>query len=65
MKIWAISDMGVDHFYSKQIEDHCNNIEPILGCGDWLCEYLEILVDSLNVSQLYLPDYRDPAYDRK
>jgi hypothetical protein len=57
--------MVVDHLDSMQIEDHFHSIELILGCGDWLCQYLEFLVASLNVSLLYLPGHCDPAKDRK
>lgn len=62
MKILAVSDEVVERLYSLCNNDHFNDVELIIGCGDLPYPYLENILTLLNVPLLYVPGNHDPNY---
>jgi Icc-related predicted phosphoesterase len=62
MKILAVSDQVVERIYALAVNEHFQDVDLILGCGDLPYTYLEYLTTVLNVPLYYVPGNHDPEY---
>jgi len=62
-KVLAVSDQVVERIYTLAANDHFQDVELILGCGDLPYTYLEYLVSVLCVPLYYVPGNHDPRYN--
>ena len=64
MKFLAVSDQVVERMYTLAADQHFEDVDLILGCGDLPYAYLEYLVTMLNKPLYYVPGNHDPVYSR-
>ena len=62
-KVLAVSDQVVERIYTLAANEHFQDVDLILGCGDLPYTYLEYLVSMLGVPLYYVPGNHDPAYN--
>ena len=62
-KVLAVSDQVVERIYTLAANDHFQDVDLILGCGDLPYTYLEYLVSMLCVPLYYVPGNHDPRYN--
>jgi len=62
-KVLAVSDQVVERIYTLAANEHFQDVDLILGCGDLPYTYLEYLVSVLSVPLYYVPGNHDPAYN--
>ena len=62
-KVLAVSDQVVERIYTLAVNEHFQDVDLILGCGDLPYTYLEYLVSVLNIPLFYVPGNHDPAYN--
>jgi len=62
-KVLAVSDQVVDRIYTLSANEHFNDVDLILGCGDLPYTYLEYLVSVLRIPLYYVPGNHDPEYN--
>jgi uncharacterized protein len=62
MKILAISDQVEERLYSPAVKNFFSDVDLLVGCGDLPYEYLEYLLNVLNVPLVYVPGNHDPVY---
>ena len=62
-KILAVSDQVVERIHTLAANEHFQDVDLILGCGDLPYNYLEYLVSVLSVPLYYVPGNHDPAYN--
>ena len=62
-KVLAVSDQVVERIYTLAANEHFQDVDLILGCGDLPYTYLEYLVSVLGVPLYYVPGNHDPRYD--
>ena len=65
MKILAVSDQVEERLYSPAVKSFGSGIDLLVGCGDLPYEYLEYLLNVLNVPMIYVPGNHDPVYSPK
>ena len=63
LKILAVSDQVVERIYTLAANEHFQDVDIILGCGDLPYTYLEYLVSMLGVPLYYVPGNHDPEYN--
>ena len=63
LKILAVSDQVVERIYTLAVNEHFQDVDIILGCGDLPYTYLEYLVSVLGVPLYYVPGNHDPVYN--
>ncbi len=61
MRVLALSDQVLEHFYSPAVKERFAEAELVVGCGDLPSYYLEYIVSMLNVPILQVPGNHDPA----
>ena len=62
-KVLAVSDQVVERIYTLAANEHFQDVDFILGCGDLPYTYLEYLVSMLSVPLYYVPGNHDPRYN--
>ena len=62
MKILAVSDQIEERLYSPTVKSLCKDVSLLVGCGDLPFEYLEYLLNVINVPLVYVPGNHDPVY---
>ena len=62
-KVLAVSDQVVERIYTLAANEHFQDVDLILGCGDLPYTYLEYLVSVLSIPLYYVPGNHDPAYN--
>lgn len=65
IKILAVSDEEVERLYTLASNNHLQDIDLILACGDLPYSYLGYLMDVLKVPLFYVPGNHDPQYSSK
>lgn len=65
MKILAVSDQVEERLYSPAVKNLCRDVELLIGCGDLPYEYLEYLINVLDIPLVYVPGNHDPVHDDK
>jgi len=65
LKILAVSDQVEERLYSPAVKSFGSGIDLLVGCGDLPYEYLEYLLNVLNVPMIYVPGNHDPVYSPK
>lgn len=63
LKILAVSDQVVERIYTLAVNEHFQDVDIILGCGDLPYTYLEYLVSVVGVPLYYVPGNHDPVYN--
>ncbi len=63
IKVLAVSDQVVERIYTLAANEHFQDVDLILGCGDLPYTYLEYLVSVLSIPLYYVPGNHDPAYN--
>ncbi len=62
IKILAVSDQEVERLYGLAMQGHFKDVSLILACGDLPYNYLDFLLDALNVPLYYVPGNHDPVH---
>lgn len=62
-KVLAVSDQVIERIYTLAANEHFQDVDLILGCGDLPYTYLEYLVSVLSIPLYYVPGNHDPAYN--
>ena len=62
MKILAVSDQVEERLYSPSVKTLCKDVDLLIGCGDLPFEYLEYLLNVVNVPMVYVPGNHDPVH---
>lgn len=62
-QILAISDVIVPYIYSPRVQEHFNDIDLLISCGDLPNYYLEYVVSTLNVPLVYVHGNHDHMVD--
>ncbi|MGQ9832778.1 MAG: metallophosphoesterase family protein [Candidatus Villigracilaceae bacterium] len=65
IKILAVSDEAVERLYTLASNNHFQDIDLILACGDLPYTYLGYLMDVLKVPLFYVPGNHDPQYSSR
>lgn len=65
MKILAVSDQVEERLYSPAVKSFGSGVDLLIGCGDLPYEYLEYLLNVLNIPMIYVPGNHDPVFSLK
>ena len=65
LKVLAVSDQVIERIFTLAANEHFQDVDLILGCGDLPYTYLEYLVTVLNVPLYYVPGNHDPTYNAR
>ncbi|MBT3321546.1 MAG: metallophosphoesterase [Anaerolineae bacterium] len=65
MKILAVSDEVVDRLYTLAANNHFDDVNLLIGCGDLPYEYLEYLLTIAHLPLYYVPGNHDPRFQEE